>query len=115
MKTAQTKKPTQLDRIEDAIKRQDAKLDRILRAIKHHDLKADGALEIEYPWSNFDRSRRVQVEAVLEYLKDRASEGPEVNTIQRACRETWTLIRNGYPNWQALRSYCYSLPITDFM
>ena len=114
MKTAQVK-TTQLDRIEAALHKQDAKLDRILRAIKHHDLKADGALERELPWANFERTKKVQIDAVLEYLKDHASEGPEVNTIARACRETFTPIRHGYPSWTALRSYCYSLPITDFM
>ena len=105
---------TQLDRIEAALKRQDAKLDRILRAIRHHDLKADGEIEARFPWIEFDRPRRVQIDAVLEYLREHKGGDPKYFTIARACRETYTPLRHGYPNEESLKAYCYSLPITDF-
>ena len=98
----------QLNRIE-------TRLDRLARAMRNHDLKADGEAAATHPWLKLDRFRASQVEDVFRFMQEHRNEPAEINTIARACRETFTRIKSGYPTPKALANYCYSLPLTDFI
>ncbi len=88
---------------------------RIRKALKIHDMKADGELAVIHPWLKLERARRYQVEDVYQFLVAHKHEDPRINTIPRACRETYKYIRSGYPHIGALMNYCYSVQITDFI
>ena len=123
MKTARSKKSgdarqiaTELAAIlHPQLQRIETRLDRLVRAFRNHDRKADGEADATHPWLTLDRARCCQVEDVYRYMLDRRSEGPDVNTIPRACRETFVPIKSGYKTVESLQSYCYRLPITDYL
>ena len=97
------------------LKRIETRLDRLVRAFRNHDRKADGEADAEHPWLLLERARCCQVEEVYKFMLAHASEGPDVNTIPRACRETFVPIKSGYKTVESLQSYCYRLPITDYL
>ena len=97
------------------LKRIETRLDRLVRSFRNHDRKADGEADATHPWLNLDRAKCCQVEEVYRFMLDHKSEGPDVNTIPRACRETFVPIKSGYKTVESLQSYCYRLPITDYI
>ena len=97
------------------LKRIETRLDRLARAFRNHDLKADGEADATHPWLKLERDRCVQVQAVFEFMQERRREPADVNTIPRACRETFVPIKSGYKTVESLQSYCYRLPITDYL
>ena len=97
------------------LKRIETRLDRLVRAFRNHDRKADGEADATHPWLKLERDRSVQVQAVFEFMQERRREPADVNTIPRACRETFVPIKSGYKTLESLQAYCYRLPITDFL
>ena len=71
---------------------------------------ADGA-EVEYPWYRLKSpARRKAVEAVLNCLREHRS-----YTVRQAASKVFVLTQGGYPNWEALAAYCYSVDVPMFV
>lgn len=93
----------------------EAKQDRLARTLHNHDIKADGEAEGNRPWLKLKPQRCAQVQKVYECLLAHKGDKDRTMTIAEACRMTFAPRRGGYPTLSALESYCYSVPVTQFV
>ena len=69
--------------------------------------------QLEFPWFKLPLVRRRQVEAVIAYLKTHTDR--TIYTLSRACADTFELQTGGYPTVTALRCYCYSIKLDQWL
>ena len=98
-----------------AINRPANRLDRLANRLRMHDRKHDGEAVRVMPWHDLPRPRRIQVEEVYQFLLEHKDDDPRTYTVYCACKQTFSRVKNGYPDMDALKAYCYSIDILDYV
>ena len=68
-----------------------------------------------FPWHDLPRPRRLQVEAVYQFMREHKDESDEIRNISNACRQTFCYVKSGYHSVQDLKSYCYRPNVRDYL
>lgn len=103
------------ERNEKAINRLANRLDSLSNRLRMHDRKHDGEAVRVMPWHDLPRPRRMQVEEVYQFLLEHKDGDPRTCTVYGACKQTFCRVRSGYPDMDALKAYCYSIGILDYV
>lgn len=98
-----------------ALNRLSNRLDRLSNRMRMHDRKHDGETERLKPWHDLPRPRRLQVEDVYQFLLAHKDDEPDVFNIYNACKQTFRKCKEGYPDMDNLKSYCYSIDLLDYI
>jgi len=61
------------------------------------------------PWRNLPRQRMLAVESTYLLLRKNMT-----LTIRKASQLAYTKAEGGYPNWESLAAYCYSIDLKRF-
>lgn len=104
------------ERTESALTRIEGQLDRLNRRMQVHDMKDDGETARVLPWHRLkERERRILAESAYQFLCDHRNDGPKVCNESNAAKHVFRELPNGYPNADALRAYCYSVHMLDYV
>ena len=103
-------------RTEDALDRIEGQLDRLNRRMTIHDMKDDGETARVLPWHRLkERDRRTLAEDAYQFLCDHRDAGPKMCNESYAASQVFRKLPNGYPTEDALRAYCYSVHMLDYI
>ena len=103
-------------RTEDALDRIEGQLDRLNRRMTIHDMKDDGETARVLPWHRLkERDRRILAEDAYQFLCDHRDAGPKVCNESNAASQVFKKLPHGYPSEDALRAYCYSVHMMDYI
>jgi len=92
------------------------RLDRLSRQMHVIDRKTDGETEAALPWQRLkERNRRLQAEEAYQFLRDHRHDGPKVCNESNAAKQTFHELPRGYKDADALRKYCYSVHMLDYV
>ena len=104
------------ERNEAALTRIEGQLDRLNRRMTIHDMKDDGETARVLPWHRLkERDRRILAEDAYQFLCDHRDAGPKVCNESNAASQVFKKLPHGYPSEDALRAYCYSVHMMDYI
>ncbi len=106
----------ELDRLRDAI---------LLRIDGHSSITRSRLVDIGlvvsgekytvFPWHKLIRDKRIQVEAVFNYMRERKDLPDDVHNINKAVESEFKDLPDGYHSKADLKAYCYRPNVRDYL